>query len=178
MIYTSGPARWHCLRSRPQGEQRAVAWLADFADAEAFYVARRVPIVTRGKKTEREHKLVPGYVFARVPGALAWHRVRELCPWLIGFIPTTAGEIAILDPRDLEKLYAMRARADDEQRQRDRVRYLRKGDKAILPGLIADAAEGPVEVMDFDGINARVQVRLFGSVREIDVAADGLRRVI
>ena len=176
MIYTPGPARWHCLRSRPQGEQRAVAWLADFADAEAFYVARRVPIVTRGKKTEREHKLVPGYVFARVPGALAWHRVRELCPWLIGFIPTTAGEIAILDPRDLEKLYAMRARADDEQRQRDRARYLRKGDKVRLTGLMADAADGPVEVLRLNGDTVTVAIRIFGSVREIDAAADSVRK--
>lgn len=164
-IYTPAPARWHALTVLPQAEATTEAWLKARGVYSFHPVTRRV-VTIRGKKVSRTKRLLPGYVFARFPGIMAWHAVKG-CVHIAGCIRMASGEPGILRPDDLTALHAMRDRDDEAREEQRRAAIIRPGDKVrILSGLWSDEQ---TEVIAIRHGKAIVRLTMFGAEREVEV---------
>lgn len=164
-IYTPAPARWHALTVLPQAEATTEAWLKVRGVYSFHPVTRRV-VTIRGKKVSRTKRLLPGYVFARFPGIMAWHAVKG-CVHIAGCIRMASGEPGILRPDDLTALHAMRDRDDEAREEQRRAAIIRPGDKVrILSGLWSDEQ---TEVIAIRHGKAIVRLTMFGAEREVEV---------
>ena len=170
-IYAAGPARWYALRTAPQRESQAELWLAQ-RGVYAFHPVLTRKVRRHGKILQVSRRYLPGYVFARFPGAAVLHRV--LCgPFITGAIQTSAGDWGILKPEDLTALHAMRAvdQSTRQARQSERARQLalkalRRGDRALfrqgpLSGMMCEVAE-----IGGDG-GVTVRLTIFGQDRTV-----------
>lgn len=164
-IFTVGAPRWHALMTLPQAEATTEAWLKARGVYSFHPVTRRV-VTIRGKKVSRTKRLLPGYVFARFPGIMAWHAVKG-CVHIAGCIRMASGEPGILRPDDLTALHAMRDRDDEEREAQRRAAIIRPGDKVrILSGLWSDEQ---TEVIAIRHGKAIVRLTMFGAEREVEV---------
>jgi transcription antitermination factor NusG len=165
MIYTPGPARWYALIVRPQAEGKAEAWL-QVQGVHAFHPVTYRTVRVRGKAVTRTSRYLPGYVFARFPGEMIWHRVAAN-NHVADCIRMASGQPGILRPSDLTALYAMRDR-DEEARQRERhARAIRPGNTVRILSGIFEGAE--TEVVEIRAGKAIVRLTLFGTPRDAEV---------
>lgn len=174
-IYTPAPARWHALMTLPQAEAKTEAWLKARGVYSFHPVTRRV-VTIRGKAVSRVSRYLPGYVFARFPGEMVWHRVHA-CAHVHDCIRMASGQPGILRPDDLTALHAMRDRDDEAREAQRHAAMIRRGDKVrILSGLWQDSA--PTEVVEI-GENGKAKVRLvmFGAERLVEVDMTAMIKV-
>lgn len=170
-IFTADTPRWHALMTQPQAETKAEAWLKACGVYSFHPVTRRV-VTIRGKAVSRVSRYLPGYVFARFPGEMIWHRVHT-CTHIHDCIRMASGQPGILRPDDLTALHAMRDRDDEAMEAQRHAAMIRRGDKVrILSGLWQENA--PTEVVEI-GSHGKAKVRLimFGAERlaEVDMTA-------
>ncbi len=174
-IYAPGPARWYALRTRPQREDQAEAWLS-LRGVYAFHPVRMRQVTRAGRVREYARRYLPGYVFARFPGEPLAHAVLT-CPFVVGALARQGGDWGILDPHKLQAIHSMRRvdtqamAAREAERARRRARAaLRPGDRVMFRAGVF--AGHPSEVVDLCADGAiRVRLNLFG--REVLLAADG-----
>lgn len=172
-----GPPRWHCLMVLPQGERRAVAFLTR-RGVYAFHPVRRTTRIVRGKKRPHHATLLPGYVFARFPGAVRAARLFDL-PFFTDAIRLRGGcqdgRMAVLDPADLQVIHDLRARVEEEDRAEIKRRHAlrpRPGGRArILAGAFAGEV---VEVLTVAHGRASVRLSLFGGAVPAELAVGDL----
>lgn len=178
IYHGDGGPRWHALITHTQRDDEAEHWL-HLRGVYAFHPIRRRATRLRGKVMEYKRRYIPGYVFARFPGAAIPHRVMS-CPFISGVVTMQSGDWGILRPADLRKLYAMRDldRAQESERmaKRKRARGIKAGDRVrILSGLWYEGQE--TEVLDVQGGMARVMVHMFGTQMEAHADVARLRKV-
>lgn len=159
MITTAGASRWHALTCPPQREGALEAFLAR-QEVYSFHPVRTREKLDRGKRVVIESRYIPGYVFARFPGPVVWHRLMQ-CNLVTGAIRMSNGALAILDPSDLRGLMAMAARGDAEDERRRAALRIAPGDTVRLA---SGAFEGQtVEVWHVGNGRARFSIRMFGA---------------
>jgi transcription antitermination factor NusG len=157
-LFIPGPARWYGLIVAPQREAASVGWLSR-RGAYGFYPVRHRIVTRRGKPVRIESRYLPGYVFARFPGWIVWHRVQE-SPLITDAIRLASGEPATLDPGDLKCIHAMRHRDETEDRARAEAARFRRGDKArIMSGVLAGQE---VEIGEIRSGSAVLRIAMFG----------------
>lgn len=177
-LYVPGPRRWHALRVVPLAEARVEAWL-EARGVEAFHPVVVRQVRERGKLVRRERRYLPGYVFARFPGAPVVHAVtghRDI----LGAICRASGEWGVLDPASLQAIRAMR-RLDagiDAQRRADRARVrqalrVRAGDVALFQAGVFAGRSAEVVDLRADG-GAVLRFKLFGGEVLVQALADDL----
>lgn len=165
-IFTAGAPRWHALMTAPQAEAKAEAWLKARGVYSFHPVTRRV-VTIRGKAVSRVSRYLPGYVFARFPGEMVWHRVHA-CTHVHDCIRMASGQPGILRPDDLTALHAMRDRDDEAREAQRHAAMIRRGDKVrVLSGLWSGQQ---TEVIAIRNGKAIVQLTMFGADREVEVA--------
>lgn len=157
---------WYALRVAPQREGFVEAWLAR-RGVQAFHPVMQRQSVVRGRPRVWYRAYLPGYVFARFPGAPVVHRVLAL-PHVVGALTLRGEDWARIAPADLRALYDMRqvdadltdARAAQLARQRA-ARALRPGGGALFRG--GPMAGTRCEVVEIRGAGeVRVRLTLFG----------------
>lgn len=173
MIYGEGSPRWHCLRVLPQREAACEAWLAQ-RDVHAFHPVKVKYKHVRGRSVRLSSRYLPGYVFARFPGPLIWHRLKDTCPMVSDAVRTSTGQLAVLDPSDLRLLQRMADVDKDIQDRRAMAARIGKGDVVRLTDGAFEGME--VEVMELRGDKAQFKIRMFGA-DDIDAVA-GLDKMI
>lgn len=173
-IFEPGEHRWHGLTVRPMSERNAIQALHQ-RNVYGFYSVKRRVIWRRGREVVVQSSYLPGYVFARFPGAAIQHRVLADIPWITGAVTVQSGAWAILNPEDLRRLYDMRALDNAQERERRRLARRRKriepGDRVrILSGLWGEGQE--TEVLELRDGKAVVRIHMFGAdmTAEADVA--------
>ena len=158
-IFLDGQPRWHGLIVRPMREDQAEGWLEQ-RGVYAFHTVPERKRVIKGKQRRYVSRYLPGYVFARFPGHAIMHRVTSSM-FIRDTIRLSDGRPAVLDPRDLRQLHAMR---EVDQEQRDaakRAKSIRKGDRVrIMTGVMAGQE---VEVLDLSNGRAKFMVRMFAA---------------
>lgn len=160
--------RWHALLATPQRETAAEEWLAR-RGVYSFHPVTRHTITRRGVAVVRVTRYLPGYVFARFPGAAIWHEVFA-APCIRDAIRLASGTPAILRPADLQAIHAMRDR-DQQARQNTRqAAAIRRGDRARILGVMEGVGAG--EVVEIGTGKTKVRLTLFGAERDVEVSAD------
>jgi len=175
-IFTDGVPRWFALRVAAQREEQAEAWLAR-RGVYAFHPVTKRRSVIKGRVREYHRRYLPGYVFARFPGAPVVHKVMA-CPFVIGALALSGGAWGVLDPRDLQAIHAMRkvdeaaavARRDAKRRRRV---SLRPGDAAMFSAGVFSEMRCEVVGLKADG-GVVVRVALFGGDVLAKTSADDL----
>lgn len=165
-LVNDGPPRWHALRVSPQREDQAEDWLR-LRGVYAFHPVLRRVTTRMGKRVEHQRRYLPGYVFARFPGAAVISRVMS-CPWITGAVCLSGGEWGVLDPQALRAIHAMRATDRKARAAAAEAAELRRRRRIVLPGQAAMFQAGPLagqscEVIEIDAQGgARVALPLFG----------------
>lgn len=179
-IYEDGAAGWFALITRPQKERAVEGWLAARGVYSFHPVLVRATRI-RGKVVRSERRYLPGYVFARFPGAPVCHAVMAF-PMINDAIRMADGRWGLLDGGDLRRLHGMRSvdveAARQERKDADRRR------QAVRPrvGHGALFRSGPLagqrcEVVSLDAVGgAVVRVTMFGgssrvAAQEVDLVA-------
>ena len=173
-LYQDGPAQWHCLRVMPQREDDCEAWL-DRRGVYAFHPVTVRHETVRGQCVKRVSRFIPGYVFARFPGRIVWHVVKD-SPFVADAIRLRDGRIAALAECDLT---ALRAMSDRERRERERkaaAQMIRLGDRVRIS---AGPFEGhDVEILSLKAGRATFRIRLFGGDIPAEVALENVVKAV
>ncbi len=166
MIVMAGSQTWFGLRGNPQCEGKAKAWLKRHVDRSYSFF----PVTKARKKMPRtsigwvdyERRYLPGYLFARFPGEPIWNRLFDQCPFIFDVIRYTErpDTPAIIDPRSLDALHAMRSLDEENKAKAAARRTVRRGDKVNFN--IAGKDYQVVEVMEIKGTLGKVKVNLLG----------------
>lgn len=157
--FHQGRPRWHALTVAPQREGQCERLLAAM-DVEAFHPVQRRTAMVRGKRVELQTRYLPGYVFARFPGAVVWHVLRERCLMITGAVRMSSGELAILEPSDLRGLQRMACVDQAMEDRRQAALRIKAGDTVRL---LSGPFEGQtVEVWDVGSGHAKFHIRMFG----------------
>lgn len=170
-LFTPGTPRWYAMRCAPLREEAAAKHLRDHG-IKAFFPVKVRNVTVRGKPQERRQLMVPGYVFANVPGEPVWHRLfgRDTARRLIvDVIRMASGEPGRLQPTDLTELRTLADR-DEEREEAERRRNAIKPGELVRHPLI-EGLEGEVVSLGAKG-GFLVRFTLFGSVREVEVEGD------
>jgi transcription antitermination factor NusG len=172
-LFHPGAPRWHALVTAPQAETKAEGWLgAHVPGCDAFHPVQAYRVRIRGREHDRHRRYIPGYVFARFPGPVIWHRLFAFCPYVRDAIRLTSGLPAALDPRDLVRLHGMRAADEAQEQAKARARLFNRGDRVrVLGGLWAGQE---TELLDVEGTTGTIRVRLFNAEHEVRVSLAGL----
>lgn len=120
----AGRKSWYVLQTRPAKEMRAKAFFLSH-DIEAWFPTDDVWVVnTRGKRRKRlvQKIVMPGYVFAEIPGEPIWDRLlagNDTTPLFRGVVsiggrPAAIGRATMLKMAKLPELLAAERRAIDE----------------------------------------------------------------
>lgn len=172
-IYTPGPSRWHCLTVPPQGERRAKQWL-DRRGVYSFYPVEERTRHRLGRQTTAERPYIPGYVFARFPGAPWWHLIMGDGHVYDVIRYTGAEEPAWLVEASLSSLMDMRSRAELLEEKRRRGMTIRKGDRVrIRDGVLAGNV---VEIVELRATRGVFRMGLLG-LAEQEIELDRLEKV-
>lgn len=172
-LYQDGPEHWHCLRVMPQREDDCEAWL----DRRGVYAFHPVTVryeTHKGQRIKRVSRFIPGYVFARFPGLIAWHVVKA-SPFVADAIRMRDGRIATLAECDLT---ALRAMSDREQRERERraaAQLIRLGDRATIASGPFEGAD--VEILSIKAGRATISIRMFSGI-PVEVALENLVKAV
>lgn len=180
-IYDATPGGWFALRVLPQREDQAEAWLRR-RGVYAFHPVLMRRSVVKGRVREYPRRYLPGYVFARFPGAPVVHRV-VACAFITGALALQSGEWGRLDPRDLRAIHAMRkvdaakesAAAAAKARRRQAV-ALRPGDAALFRGGPFAGLRCEVAALSGDA-GVVVRIAMFGGDVSAQACVDDLVRV-
>lgn len=168
-----GDPRWHALIVVPQKEQAAEAMLARH-DVYAFHPVTTRTVSIRGKRKRVVSRYLPGYVFARFPGPVIWHRLMA-SPLIADAVRHSSGWPAVLMPGDLEKLHAMREIDEAEEERRRQAKVIRRGDRVRI---LSGAFEGEeVEVLDLAGGSVRVRMCILGSELPVQIVFSGVEKI-
>jgi transcription antitermination factor NusG len=163
--------QWYALFVLPQRERAGRKWLDD-RGVHAFWPVKREVRHIRGARIERESRYIPGYLFARFPGAPIWHRIIG-SPFITNAIRRHNGEPGRLNPDSIASLRAM-ASVDDEISNQWRIaRTPRRGDLVRIKAGVFAGHE--YEVVEIVSGNVRLKLQLLG--RELDVPLDGVEKV-
>lgn len=169
---TEGDPRWHALIVVPQKEQAAEAMLARH-DVYAFHPVTTRTASVRGKRKRIVSRYLPGYVFARFPGPVIWHKLMA-SPLISNAVRHSSGWPAVLMPADLERLHAMRAIDEAEEERRRQARIIRKGDRVRI---LSGAFEGEeVEVLSLDNGRVTVRMCILGSELPVQIVFSGVEK--
>lgn len=173
-VYVAGPARWYALRVSPQREDQAEAWLSR-RGVYAFHPVLMRKVRRMGKVREYARRYLPGYVFARFPGAAVPHRLIGRCG-ITDALRCSDGSWGVLEPSDLRALHAMRKVDAETEEQRRAIRAADRRAETVRAGERALFHAGPfvgtycevVELLPADG-TAKVRLRLFGADMVVQV---------
>lgn len=169
----SGDPRWYGLIVMPQKERQAEAWLA-LRNVYAFHPVKHKTVKIRGKVKRNESRYLPGYVFARFPGEIIWHRVQD-SPFIRDAIRVSSGRPAVLNPDDLTAIYAMRHVEDAEAETLRRARTIRPGDRAAILSGVFSGQE--VEVAEIRAGNAVLRINMFGGEIPASIPLASMRKI-
>lgn len=160
------------LITLPQKEAAACAVLGQRYGADCAYPVEQVIDRTRtrraGQPVMRERRILPGYVFAAFRDLPPLHDLLS-SRYVRDCIRTSRGDIALLHPDDLRRIYAMRHQVEAEARAKIHRAVIRPGDEAHLMGIFDGQ---PVEVIEIGAKGAKVRLRLYG--REMLVPVEQL----
>ena len=172
-LYQAGPAHWHCLRVLPQREDDCEAWL----DRRGVYAFHPVTVryeTIRGQRIKRVSRFIPGYVFARFPGRIVWHVVKD-SPFVADAIRLRDGRIAALAECDLTALRAMSDREQREKERRAAAQMIRLGDRATIASGPFEGAD--VEILSLKAGRATISIRMFSGI-PAEVALENLVKAV
>lgn len=168
-----GDSRWYGLIVMPQKEHQAEAWLA-LRNVYSFHPVKHKTVKIRGKAKRIESRYLPGYVFARFPGPIIWHRVQD-SPFIRDAIRLSSGAPAVLNPDDLTAIYAMRHVEDAEAEALRRARTIRPGDRAAILSGVFSGHE--VEVTEIRAGNAVLRINMFGGEVPATIPLASMRKI-
>lgn len=172
-FYTPGDPRWHALIVIPQKEAAAEAVLARHGVYSFHPVTTRTTRV-RGKRRTVQSRYLPGYVFARFPGPVIWHRLMA-SPLIADAVRHSSGWPAVLAPQDLERLHAMRAIDEAEAERERQAKVIRRGDRVRI---LSGAFEGEeVEVLALDGGAVKVRMCIMGAELPVQIVFAGVEKI-
>jgi hypothetical protein len=120
------PALWFVLIVPPQGERRAIAWLADQGVTEAWYPTETVYVHARVPPYKRVPRIKPiatGYLFAKLDRRPIWDflfsqsRGKISDVMRIGERPVALADSDLMQMREVpERLQSMREAIEDAKR--------------------------------------------------------------
>lgn len=172
-LYTPGDPRWHALIAIPQKEQAAEAMLARHGVYSFHPVTTRTTRV-RGKRRTVQSRYLPGYVFARFPGPVIWHRLMA-SPLVADAVRHSSGWPAVLAPQDLERLHAMRAIDEAEAERQRQAKIIRRGDRVRI---LSGAFEGEeVEVLALDNGAVHVRMCILNTELPVQIVFSGVEKI-
>lgn len=177
-IFRAGDPGWYALRVAPQRETFVERWLF-LRGVMGFHPVLTRRVVSNGKPRKQTTRYLPGYVFARFPGAPIIHAVQAL-PHILGAVTAANGSWAQLVPADLLALYGMRDLDSDIEEARKVSAMQRKRASALQAGKGALFRAGPMagvacEVVEIAGNgDVRVRLRAFGSDRVVTASVHDL----
>lgn len=173
LFEAEGKPGWHCLIVPPQRESACEAWLK-WRGVDAFFPVRVSSRAIRGRRKQIISRYLPGYVFARFPRPIIWHRVAA-SPLVTDIVRMADGKrIAHLEESDLTALRAMAYRDQEERARRKAAQAIRVGSKVIMPD---GPFDGEFEVWTIDNGVARFRIRMFGGDIEAEVAIERLLKI-
>jgi transcription antitermination factor NusG len=172
-FYSPGDPRWHALIVIPQREHAAEAMLSRHGVYSFHPVTSRTTRV-RGKRKTVQSRYLPGYVFARFPGPVIWHRL-VASPLIADAVRHSSGWPAVLAAQDLERLHAMRAIDEAEAERQRQARVIRRGDRVrILTG----AFEGEeVEVLSLANGAVHVRMCILNTELPVQIVFSGVEKI-
>jgi transcription antitermination factor NusG len=154
-----GPPRWHALLVFPRREQAAKDWL-DARGVYAFFPVSVERRMVRRYLTDVARAYLPGYLFARFHGEVAWHRVLG-SPFIHNALRRANGEPGLLHPETLESLREMRTTDDKLAERRANECLIRRGCKVRV--ISGPFQEWEVEVTEITTSGrAKFEVKLLG----------------
>lgn len=172
-FWTEGDPRWHALIVPPQREEAAEAMLARHG-VYSFHPVTVRTVSVRGKRKRVVSRYLPGYVFARFPGPVIWHRLMA-SPVVADAVRHSSGWPAVLMPADLERLHAMRAIDEAEEERRRQAAIIRRGDRVRI---LSGAFEGDeVEVLSLDNGAVQVRMCILGSELPVQIVFSGVEKI-
>lgn len=172
-FWTEGDPRWHALITIPQREDAAEAMLARH-EVYAFHPVTTRTATIRGKRKTVRSRYLPGYVFARFPGPVIWHKLFA-SPLLADAVRHSSGWPAILMPADLERLHAMRAMDEAEMERQRQAKIIRRGDRVRILSGVFEGEE--VEVLDLAGGHVRVRMCILGTELPVQIVFSDIEKV-
>ena len=166
MIYTPDPTpHWFALMVNPQREIAARKWL-DRRGVYSFFPVKKERRHIRNAWVERESRYLPGYLFARFPGAPKWFMIFD-SPFIHNAIRASNGYPGRIDPDSLQAIRAM-ASVDHEIEARWHIATRpQKGDRVrIKSGAFAGYETEVVEIVHG---KVRLPLRLLGHGVAVDI---------
>jgi transcription antitermination factor NusG len=172
-FHLEGDPRWHALIVIPQKEQATEAMLARHG-VYSFHPVTTRTVRIRGKRKTVQSRYLPGYVFARFPGPVLWHKL-VASPLVADAVRHSSGWPAALMPGDLERLHAMRAMDEAEAERQRQAKMIRRGDRVRI---LSGAFEGEeVEVMSLANGAVHVRMCILGSELPVQIVFSGVEKI-
>jgi transcription antitermination factor NusG len=166
----------------------------------SFYPVEERTRYRLGRQATHERPYIPGYVFARFPGAPWWHLIlgdtqgvadRPVNGWdrqvadtlrqhrtffdVIRY--TGSEEPAWLVEGSLSSLMGMRSRAELLEEKRRRGMTIRKGDRVRIKDGVPAMAGFTGEILALKSTRGVVEIMLFGRVCEVEIELDRMEKV-
>ncbi len=172
--------RWYSVSVASNYEKKVAEAIRANADkagltnaiAEVVVPVENVVEVRRGKRIEREHRFMPGYVLIRMTMSdKAYHLINNISR-VSGFL----GSRGIPAPLDEQEVEDILNRASDGQMQPRALVTYEVGDKVMVTDGPFEGWNGMVEGVDEGNSRVTIGVSIFGRVTQTELSFDQVTR--
>lgn len=165
--------QWYALITLPQRESAARQWLDRRLGVYSFFPVKRERRHVRNRWIERDSRYLPGYLFARFPGAPNWFELLQ-SPFVHNAIRGSDGYPGRIHPDSLTAIKAM-ASVDDEIEARWHLATRPKRGDRVRVKAGAFAGYDGLEVVEVVSGKVRLSLRLLG--RDLELPIEGVEKV-
>jgi transcription termination/antitermination protein NusG len=136
----------------------------------------KVTEVRRGKKVTSDHKVMPGYVLAKLNMSDQIYHLVKNTPKVTGFLGVSGKPQPISDAEAARMLHSKDEAAAAAPKQKIKVDFEIGDNVKVLEGPFA-SFNGLVEELDFDRSRVKVAVSIFGRATPVELEFEQVERV-